>query len=272
MIQAIINYDFIKRALILAVFASILSGIIGTIIVKKRLVSMSGGIAHTAFGGVGLGYLLGIEPIVFAIIFGVIASISIPYIQRKIKTKADTLIAIFWSVGMSLGILFIGFMPGYPPDLTSYLFGDILTVSTNYLIFIIILTSVVLFLIFGMFNYIKIYLFDELFLKVMKVKVSILEKIIYIIIAITIVLMIKVVGIILSIALLSIPVSIAEMYSKNLLKTMIYTFLVALFANVCGLVISYYLNIPSGASIIILLGFIYLISFVVKKIAGGKNA
>ena len=133
MIHAIINYSFMQNAVMAAILSSVLCGIIGTIIVEKKLVSMSGGIAHTSFGGIGLGYLLGVHPIITGMIFAVGASISIPMIKRKTNAAADTLIGVFWATGMALGILFIGLTPGYPPDMTSYLFGDILTVSTLYI-------------------------------------------------------------------------------------------------------------------------------------------
>ena len=129
MINAILKYSFLRNALFSAFLASVACGIIGTIIVEKKLVMMSGGIAHTAFGGVGLGYFLNIEPIIGALIFSVASALGITTIKRKIGTDSDTLIGMFWSVGMALGVLFIALTPGYPPDMNSYLFGDILQVT-----------------------------------------------------------------------------------------------------------------------------------------------
>ena len=140
MIEALFSYTFIRNALMSAILASIVCGIIGTIITQKRLVSMSGGIAHASFGGIGLGYLLGIEPIIGGLIFSTLASLGISTIKRRTNTNADTLIGMFWSVGMALGILFIALTPGYPPDMTSYLFGDILTVSSPYIKMMLILS------------------------------------------------------------------------------------------------------------------------------------
>ncbi len=105
--NAIMNYSFMQNALIAALLASIVCGIIGTIIIEKQLVSMSGGIAHTSFGGIGLGYLLGIEPIIGGFAFAIMAAIAIVTIRRRANTYTDTLIGMFWSVGMALGILFI---------------------------------------------------------------------------------------------------------------------------------------------------------------------
>ncbi len=98
------------------------------VIGEKKLVMMSGGIAHTSYGGVGLGYLLGFEPIIGAFLFSVVAALGIGLLERK-GSRTDVVIGLFWSLGMALGILFIGIMPGYPPDLSSYLFGSILSVT-----------------------------------------------------------------------------------------------------------------------------------------------
>lgn len=265
MIQAILSYAFMQKALAAAVLASILSGIIGAVIVEKRLVSMSGGIAHTSFGGIGLGYLIGIPPIITGMVFAVLASISIPVIKRKTDTASDTLIGIFWAAGMALGILFIGLTPGYPPDMTSYLFGDILTVSSLYLVLLSILSVVVLLVFISMFNYWKAYLFDEKYLHVIGVKTTFFERLLYILIALSIVLLIKVVGIILAIALLTIPSAIAKLYTKSLKVLMVSASLISLALSIGGLVLSYYFNIPSGATIILLAVVVYFVSYMTKK-------
>ncbi len=265
MMQAILSYAFMQKALMAAVLASILSGIIGAVIVEKKLVSMSGGIAHTSFGGIGLGYLLKIPPIITGMIFAVIASISLPIIKRKTSTASDTLIGIFWASGMALGILFIGLTPGYPPDMTSYLFGDILTVSTLYLVLLSILSVIVLIVFISMFNYWKAYLFDERYLHVIGVKTAFFERVLYILIALSIVLLIKVVGIILAIALLTIPSAIAKLYTKSLKVQMISATLISMVTSIGGLILSYYFNIPSGATIILLAVLVYMLAYVIKK-------
>lgn len=156
MIEALFKYTFMQNAFIASILTGIVCGIIGTIIVEKRLVSMSGGIAHASFGGIGLGYLLGIEPIIGGLVFAVMSSLGIATIKRKTNTNSDSLIGIFWSVGMALGILFISLTPGYPPDMTSYLFGDILTVSSFYLKIMAVLKCLIIGkLIFLMRNLLK---------------------------------------------------------------------------------------------------------------------
>lgn len=265
MIESILNYTFMQNAFMAAILSSIVCGIIGTIIVEKKLVSMSGGIAHTSFGGIGLGYLLNIEPIVGGLIFSTFASVSIATLKRKTNTNSDTLIGMFWSAGMALGILFIALTPGYPPDMTSYLFGDILTVSSLYIKIMIALTIVILFFILSIFNYWRSYLFDEEFSKVIGINTIFLEYLLFILIAFSIVILIKVVGIILVIALLTIPPAIAKLYTYNLRNIMIYSILNGIVFSILGLMISYYYNIPSGATIILISVIGYLILAFIKK-------
>ena len=140
MLEALFKYSFLQNAVIASVFAGIICGIIGVIIVEKKLLMLSGGIAHTAYGGVGLGYLLGFEPLIGAGLFSVTAAVAIGTIRRKNSRNSDVIIAVLWSLGMALGIVFTEIMPGYPPDMSSYLFGNILSVKNSDLYMIIILT------------------------------------------------------------------------------------------------------------------------------------
>lgn len=263
MIEALFNYTFLQNAFLAAILASVVCGIIGTIITQKGLVSMSGGIAHTSFGGIGLGYLLGIEPIIGGLAFSILASLGISTIKRKIDTNPDTLIGMFWSVGMALGILFIALTPGYSPDMTSYLFGDILTVSSLYIKMMVLLSIIIIFSVMSIFNYWRGYLFDEEYTQVLGVNILLLEYILYILISLSIVILIKVVGIILVIALLTIPSAIAKMFTYNLKNMMILSSLLGVVFCISGLFISYKYNISSGATIILLsvIGF-FIISIV----------
>ncbi|WFD10981.1 metal ABC transporter permease [Tepidibacter hydrothermalis] len=265
MIETLFSYNFMKNALMAAILSSVVCGIIGTIIVEKKLVSMSGGIAHVSFGGIGLGYLLGIEPIIGGLVFSVFASIGISTINRKTNTNSDALIGMFWSVGMALGILFIALTPGYPPDMTSYLFGDILTVSSIYIKIMIILSLIILISIYSIFNYWKAYLFDEEFIHVLGINTVFLEYFLFILIALSIVVLIKVVGIILSIALLTIPPAIAKLFTYDIKNIMLLSTLLGIVFNVLGLIISYQYNIPSGATIILLSVIGYLVAIVLSK-------
>ncbi len=265
MIEALFHYNFLQNAFFSAILASISCGIIGTIIMEKKLVMMSGGIAHTAFGGIGLGYFLGIEPIIGALFFSIAAAVGIANIQKKTHTGSDILIGMFWSLGMALGILFISFTPGYPPDMTSYLFGDILLVSRMDLNITIALDLIIIFTILLFFDSFKAYLFDEEFATVIGIPASILEYILYILIALTVVILIRVVGIILIIALLAVPPSIAKQFSYQLKNVILLSVGLGTCFCLSGLWISYTIHIPSGAAISILSVLTYMITSTIKR-------
>jgi zinc transport system permease protein len=225
---------------------------------------MSGGIAHASFGGIGFGYLAGFEPIWGGLFFAVGSSILISRLSKNTKMKADTMTGILWSFGMALGILFIALAPGYMPDMTSYLFGDILSVSNNSLIFMAIFTVVIVITFLMLYNHLIMYLFDEEYARARGINTTLLEWIVYIMIPIGIIVLIKVVGIILTIALMTIPVSIAKLFCKSINKVIILAAALSAAFSVIGLVLSYYLNIPSGACIIIFSTLVYLIILMVK--------
>lgn len=261
MIKALFEYQFLQNALFSSLLASIVCGIIGVIIVEKKLIMMSGGIAHTSYGGVGLGYLLGIEPIIGAFLFSICAALGIGYIKRKGGARSDVIIGLFWSLGMALGILFIALMPSYPPDLSSYLFGSILSVTKADLYLMIILTVVVLFVIVALFNDWKAYLFDEEFASIIGVKTAVLEYLLLILIAMTVVVLIRVVGIILVLALLTSPAATAGMMTSNLKKRMVYSIILGSIFCIAGLWVSYEMNIASGAAIVIISVVFYLLCY-----------
>jgi len=264
MLEAILNYAFLRNAFIAALLSSVVCGIIGTIIVEKRLVMMSGGIAHTSFGGIGLGYYMNFEPIFGGLLFAIMSSMGIVYIKRNGKGKSDAIIGMFWSLGMALGILFISLTPGYPPSLTSYLFGDILRVSNFDIMLMAILDIIIVISFFSIFNYWKAYLFDEEYSKVIGINTTILEYFLFILISFSIVVLIRVVGIILVIALLTIPTSIAKLYSNDLKKIMMLSIIIGAIMCFAGLIMSYNFDIQSGATIIIVSTLCYVISALIK--------
>ncbi len=271
MFEALKNYQFLQNAVVACVLASVICGIIGVVIVEKKLVMMSGGIAHTAYGGVGLGYLLGFEPIYGALGFSMIAAFAIGFFKKKGGAHSDIIIALFWSLGMALGITFIGFMPGYPPDMNSYLFGNILTVTRKDILMMGVVMVVVLTLIVVLFNDWKVFLFDSEYSSIMKVRTNFLEYLMLFMIALTVVVLIRVAGIILVIALLTAPAATAGMVSKNLKNRMIISSILGIIICLCGLSISYKYNIASGATIIILAVATYFAVYLVTHILSRKR-
>lgn len=266
MIDALLNYNFLQNALFAGILASIICGIIGVIITEKKLLIMSGGIAHTAYGGVGLGYLLGFEPIFGAALFSVAAALIIGTVRRKNISKSETVISLLWSFGMALGIGFIGLMPGYPPDMNSYLFGNILAVTRLDLYIMLPLTLVVVFAIISFFNDWKAFLFDQSFAKISGIKTAFLEYFLLILTALCIVALIRVVGIILVIALLSAPAACAAQLSKTLKNRILTAILFSAAFCIIGLTLSYYLGIASGAAIVFVSVLTYFSIILIKKL------
>ena len=171
MFNDIFKYEFLTNALVASLLSSIICGIIGVIITEKKLTMMCGGIAHTAYGGVGLGYLLGIEPIIGAAAFSVSSAIAIGTIKRKTKANTDIIISLFWSLGMALGVIFISLMEGYPPDMNAYLFGNILSVTKLDIYLMLILVGITFLFTLMFFNDLKAYMLDSEFAKVIEEEV-----------------------------------------------------------------------------------------------------
>ena len=263
MIETILKYNFLQNAIMAAVLASIACGVIGVYIMENKLVMMSGGIAHTAFGGIGLGYFLKVEPIFTALGVSVIAALAVAALKRKAMTDSDLLIGMFWSLGMALGVVFIAMTPGYPPDIASVLFGNILAVSRSDLRLILGLDILVLATVYAFFQAFKAYIFDEEFASVAGVPVRALEYLMYVLVAVTVVVMIRVVGIILVIALLTAPPAIAKQFTYDMKKIMALSVLLGIGFCFTGLWVSYTVRLASGASIVMVaVGAYALVSLV----------
>lgn len=265
MFKAILEYQFLQNAVMAAFIASIVGGIVGVIIVEKKLVMMTGGIAHTSYGGVGLGYLLGFEPILGAFVFSIAAALGIGVIKSKATGSQDIMIAMFWSLGMALGILFIGLTPGYPPMVTSYLFGNILSVTRFDLVLMFVLTIIILTIIFVFYQDWKAHLFDQEFTKIMRKRTVLLENILLVLLALTVVVLIRVVGIILVIALLSVPAAASSYLTSKLHMRMIYSMVFSFIFIFSGLVVSYYTDVSTGAVIVFAAVILYLLTWLLSK-------
>ena len=261
-------YDFFKKAFLAAVFASISCGIIGGYIVSKRIVFISGGITHASFGGIGLAFLLGFNPLIGAVIFAVMSALGIQFFTKVAEIREDSSIAIWWSLGMALGIIFIFLTPGYTPNLMSYLFGNILTVTVSELWWMFALNIVIIAFFVLLFRKILYIAFDEEFARAAGLRVSLFNYLTMILIALTVVLNIRVVGIILILSLLTIPQATANLYTNDFKKLLIFSTLFALLGTISGLFISYFLDIPSGAAIIftlvIIFGMLRLVKYFIK--------
>ena len=271
MIEALFQYTFLQNAFASALLASIACGIIGTFIMEKKLVMMSGGIAHTAFGGIGLGYFLKVEPIFTALGVSVAAAIGIAALKRKAHTDSDLLIGMFWSLGMALGVMFIALTPGYPPDMASYLFGNILTVSQLDIRMILVLDLIILVAVICYYQVFKAYIFDEEFTSVVGVNTTFLEYLLLILVAITVVILIRVVGIILIISLLTAPPAIARQFTYDMKKIMMLSVFLGILFCLSGLWLSYTVRLASGASIVLISVAAYALVSVVRNFLGADS-
>ena len=253
--------EILKNPIIAGILASIACGIVGAYVVVKRIVFISGGISHASFGGIGLGYFLGIDPILGALVFSLVSAVTMGMVSRRTRLSEDTAIGILWAIGMAIGILFVYLTPGYAPDLMSYLFGDILFVSSQEMILMLILDIIIGLVVFLLYKELLTISFDEEFSTVAGLPTERLYLILLCLVALTVVVLIRVVGIILVIALLTIPAAMARQFTHSFKKMMLLSVLWGIVFTQCGLWLSYLLDWPSGATIILVAGILFLTSF-----------
>ena len=265
----ILQYTFFQNALWASLLISIACGIVGTYIVSRRIVFISGGITHATFGGLGIGFYFGINPLLSALVFALFSAYGVEYLSHSgnyRRIREDSVIAAIWSLGMAIGVIFIFLTPGYAPNLSAYLFGNILTVSQNDLLWMAILTfCLVLTYILGK-KVIVYTAFDRDFAFTQQLPVRLIEYMMMIFIAATIVLSIRLVGIMLLMSILTIPQMTVNLFTSDYYKISVISCIVALFGCISGLFLSYFFNIPSGAFIILVLIILFLIGTIVKKI------
>ena len=256
---SIFQYGFIIKGLLGAIFASITAGLAGTYVVSKRMVFLSGGITHASFGGIGIGYFIGINPVVGAAVFGILSALGVEYLSVKQRIREDSAIGILWAFGMAIGIIFIYLTPGYTPNLMSYLFGSILTVSNADIIALGTMSLVLIFY-FGIFYRTILYIsFDEVFARTYSSYVDVFKYITTSLVALTIVLNIRMAGVVLVISLLTIPPNIAMLFTRVYFKIVIWSVIAGFIGTATGYVISYYAGIPVGATIIFTLVILWVI-------------
>ncbi len=287
MIESIIDalsYTFMQNALLAGLLVSVACGIIGALVVVNRIVFISGGIAHAAYGGIGLGYFFkynllptlmagsaaslsdrpGYFPIAGAILFSLLAALAMGWVQRRTRQRADTVIGVMWAIGMALGIVFVDLTQGYKVDLMSYLFGSILAVKRGELLVILILDLIILGVVMLFYKELLALSFDETFTTVQNVPVDAIYLLLLSMIALTVVMLMRVVGLILVIAMLTMPAAIAGHFVGDLKRMMALAVGLGLIFTTLGLWFSYAWNLTSGAAIILVSGLGYLLSMGLK--------
>jgi zinc transport system permease protein len=260
-----LSYEFMRNAIAAALLVSVATGVIGVFVVVNRMVFLSGGIAHAAYGGVGLGIFLGVSPMLSSFVFTFCAAIGMGLVQRRAGERADTIIGVLWAVGMALGVIFLELSPGFQGDLMGYLFGSILMVSGEDLWWMLGLDLVILITVALSYRQLVAISFDETFATVRNLPVAALHLALTALIAVAIVLMMRVTGLVLVIALLTIPVAMAGWFSFDLKRLMALAIGFGAIFNLSGLWLSYVLDLSSGATIVGLAGVVYLLGLCVRS-------
>ncbi len=271
MIEAL-QFEFMRNALAAGLMASIICGIMGTLVVVNRIVFLSGGIAHAAYGGIGLAFYLGLPFLPCTIGFSFLAAMLMAAVTLKAKHRADTIIGVIWALGMAFGIILIDLTPGYNVDLMSYLFGSILTVPTSDLLIMLMLGGLIALAVAVYYKDLLALSYDEEFARIRGVPVKRLYFSLIGMLAITVVMVIQVVGLILIIALLTIPPFIMEKHARSLRQMMVGSSLLGAVFTITGLWLSYRFNLTSGASIILISGAAFLISILVDQVRLRKRS
>ena len=265
---SVFEYQFFRNAIIAAVLISIFAAMVGTYIVSRKIVFIGGGITHASFGGIGIAYYLGFNPFAGAAIFAVLTALGIEWITQKGKVREDSAIAILWSLGMAMGIIFVFMTPGYTPNLMSFLFGSILSVGTTDL-YVLAAFGLLVASVFAIFFRPILYTaFDPEFAQVMGVRVAAFRYMMSVLMAMAIVISIRSIGIILVLSIFTIPQITAMLFTRNFARIIPLAALWGITGSVTGLILSYLLDIPSGASIIFFLTIQFLIIkliFVIRK-------
>jgi zinc transport system permease protein len=260
----LLTFDFFTSALLVIVITAVISGIAGTYMVARRSVFMSGGITHASFGGIGIAYFLGWPPFLGAAIFAVITAVGIELSTQKMKIREDSTIAILWSLGMAIGIIFIFLTPGYTPNLMSFLFGDILTVQSSDIYWLVAVAIALLSGIAFFFRPVLYTTYDPEFASISGINSSLVRIISSVLSAISIVMAIKVMGIILVLSLFTIPQAIAGLFVKDYKRIMVVSVLISALGGILGLWVAFAADLPSGAAIIVTLVTLFVLIRIIK--------
>lgn len=259
-----LDYTFFRYALIGVALIAVSAAMIGTYIITRRLVAISGGITHACFGGLGLGYYLGVNPVAMAAVFAIASSVSVEWMSNRFRLREDSVIAVVWAIGMAIGVLFVFMTPGYVPELNSFLFGNILTITVNDIIIFAAFT--LLLLAFFTFNYNRIIAcaFDRDFASVTRLPVRFINYSMTVLTAVCIVLTIRLVGVMLLMSMLSLPMMTAEIFQKRFSHMMIASVVISLACSIIGLFVGTLIDVPCSAIIVIVMATMFFLAKIAK--------
>ncbi len=271
LLSAILEYAFMRNAMIAGLLAAVACGVVGSFVVARRITYVAGGIAHSVLGGMGVaGYLIAVHnwdavtPLYGAIAAALLAAVVIGWVTLRARQREDTIIGAVWAVGMATGILFISQTPGYNQELMSYLFGNILMVSDSDLSILLGLDLLIVALTLLLYNRFLAVCFDAEFARVRGIRVEVYYILLLCLAALTVVVLVTVVGVVLVIALLTLPAAVAGLFSRTFRQMMIGAVAFCIFFTVSGLAVSYETNFPAGATIVLIAGVSYVVAIVVR--------
>lgn len=260
----LLQYEFFRNALLGIVIISLVSAVIGTYIVTRRMVFISGGITHACFGGLGMGYWLGVSPLAMAALFAVAGALGVENMSRR-RVRQDSAIAVIWALGMALGILFIFMTSGYVPELNTFLFGNVLTITVSDLWLFGIFALLTLGIFALMHRVIIAVSFDDDFARTRHLPVRMVNTLMIVLVAVAIVLTIRMIGIMLLMSLMSLPQMTAELFTRRYARMLCWSGVISLIGCVGGLVAAYYIGVPASAAIVLLLVLIYATAILVRR-------
>ncbi len=266
------QFDFMRHALLAGLMVSFICGVMGTLAVANRMVFLSGGIAHSAYGGIGLSFFMRWPYLPVTLAFSMLAAAFMAAVSLNAKHRADAVIGAIWAIGMAIGIIFTDLTPGYTSDLMSYLFGSILAVSQTDLWVMLATAVIIAFIVWFFYADFLALSYDEEFARIRRVPVRLLYFLMVGLLAVTVVLTIRIVGLILVIALLTIPQFIAEKFTRSLLHMMVWSCLLSLSFTIIGLTLSFYFNLTAGACIILTAGTCFFVALAVEQVSRHQTA
>lgn len=275
----LMSISLIQNMFMATIVASILCGVIGTLVVVKRIVFVGGGIAHTTFGGVGFAYwaqssfaAFWLSPMLGAAMFGIGAAIILCMPSVSKRMREDSTIGVLWVIGMALGVIFMGLVDPstgvFPRSFESVLFGDVLLVSRDDLLIMAVVSAIIVAITSYLYRDLQVLTFDETHAKLSGMNVLAMNILLYILIALTCVMSMNVVGIVLVIALITIPASVAGMISDDLKENMIFAVAFAIVFSIVGLIVAIELDLPPGSSVTLCLGLLFVVALAAKSLAG----
>lgn len=266
-----LEYTFFRHALIGIIIISVMTALIGTYIVTRRMVFVSGGITHACFGGLGFGYWLGVNPLIIATVFAVAGALGVDWLSEKREVRRDSAIAVVWAVGMALGVLFISITPGNVPELTSFLFGNVLNIGKIDLWIFGVVAVVVIIYYVVFYRRIVAVSFDEEFAKTRGLPVKAINIIMTVVVSVIIVLAIRMIGIMLLMSLVSLPQLTAELFTRRYHSLLMISGLISVSTSVLALWMCGWISVPASAGIVLLMSLTYVAAAFWKKMSIKKQ-